>query len=305
MTDNEYLPLVVVRWNGELFHLEDYISNQLNFTPEERENFKKAWRQRAVKAELISTMREEFSRAPASCVLCGKEVLFKLGDIRRPHFAHLQGDAEFCHQLAEEDPRKLEAHYRWEKYFESMLVKHGYKTSLEQGILTPDGPSESVRPDLLVVNGDQQIGFEVQLSNISGEKLQAKLGGYGSLNLKVFYFTPDKNVFNRCKDMGIQCVLSEIESAPENSEDIFEVLDARGRKRKSERIPKMLFKVNRPKRASVKAVEMPVTELEECQALAQPIDIFMTVFQILIAFLIGVLIYQILKGIIRSLRGNR
>ena len=215
------------------------------------------------KAELIEKLRKGFELEPAYCAQCGKVVQPKLGDIRRPHFAHLDGDAQYCYEHREEDPKKQVPHYRWEKYFEAMFLNHDYKVVLQKGKRTLDGPCDSIIPDLLVENGNQQIGFEVQLSNISDEKLQAKIEGYHSLNLDVFYFTPNKNVFKRCKEMKIPGVLSTIETAPEDYKATFDVLDSMGKKRKSNRIPKMLFESDLPKPVAVQAVGTSVTEDEE------------------------------------------
>lgn len=250
MQISEYPNLVVVRWKGKLFHIEDYFSEVFGYNSQQRIDFKNTWQKDNGKAEVIKELRGQLEQHPAKCVSCEKEVSVKMGPTRRPHFAHFHGDAEKCHQFADEDPQKQEAHYRWEKYFENLFQNQGLDIELEQGLQTPDGPYESIRPDLFVESDEHEVGFEVQLSNITEENLMKKLEGYRSLDLRVFYFTPNDTVFEMCKRLKIPAVYSTIELAPDNNNEVFQVRGKRGRKFRSDQIIGVLFAKNKPDQLS-------------------------------------------------------
>ncbi|HWK22472.1 MAG TPA: competence protein CoiA family protein [Ureibacillus sp.] len=104
------------------------------------------------------------------CPLCKQPLLFKIGSIKVPHFAHYPQDT-LCENLFSE--KESEVHLKGKEQLFNLFKVLGLKAELESYL-----PNIKQRPDVLLKEKNQQFAIEFQCSPISKERLTERNSGY-------------------------------------------------------------------------------------------------------------------------------
>lgn len=141
------------------------------------------------------------------CPVCKGSVCLKKGEIKLPHFAHLQN--EKCQVFSEGETKE---HLSGKRALYSWFIQQGIPCQLEAYI-----PSLKQRPDLVVwLSSDRPCAIEFQCSPLSIKRLKERTKGYKSAGYKVYWilgnaFFPKKSFtasqrafFTYRQDLGFQ-----------------------------------------------------------------------------------------------------
>lgn len=127
------------------------------------------------------------------CPQCNEPLQLKIGQIRIPHFAHLQHSE--CDNLFSE--RESEAHllgkqqlYEWFERLELAPILEPYLPQIQQ------------RPDLLITYQNRLFAIEFQCSPLPLELFTARTKGYLDAEITPIWIV--QNSFERLKDNGVQ-----------------------------------------------------------------------------------------------------
>lgn len=123
------------------------------------------------------------------CPVCQGEVLLKIGEKMKPHFAHRKNQCLL--QLERESPYHLhgkELLYNW-------LISQGKSVELEPYIR-----SIQQRPDLLLTSGQTKVALEYQCSVIPAEQFIKRTKSYWSEGIRVLWILGG----NQFKRTGVQ-----------------------------------------------------------------------------------------------------
>ncbi|PLS34062.1 hypothetical protein CYV26_11145 [Carnobacterium maltaromaticum] len=139
--------------------------------------------------------------------VCKGSVCLKKGEIKLPHFAHLQ--SEKCQVFSEGE---TEEHLIGKRVLYNWFIQQGIPCQLEAYI-----PSLKQRPDLVIwLSSDQPCAIEFQCSPLSIKRLQERTQGYKSAGYAIYWilgsaFLPKKNFsmsqrafFTYRQDLGFQ-----------------------------------------------------------------------------------------------------
>lgn len=122
------------------------------------------------------------------CPLCKQQLLFKIGSLKIPHFAHVSKS----HCENQFSDRESEMHLKGKEQLYGFLSELDLDPQLE-----PFLPSIQQRPDILFNNHNHQpVAIEFQCSPISSDILCTRNSGYERENISPIWIpnTPDKIV---------------------------------------------------------------------------------------------------------------
>lgn len=141
------------------------------------------------------------------CPVCKGSVCLKKGEIKLPHFAHLQ--SEKCQVFSEGE---TEEHLIGKRLLYNWFIQQGIPCQLEAYI-----PSLKQRPDLVIwLSSDQPCAIEFQCSPLSIKRLKERTKGYKNAGYTVYWilgnaFFPKKSFtasqrafFTYRQDLGFQ-----------------------------------------------------------------------------------------------------
>lgn len=139
------------------------------------------------KEEMISANRTVHQKDFFYCPSCKGRVFLKIGQIKRPHFAHYRN--QDCYSFSEgETQEHLEGKLQLATYLkmrEANVQLEAYLPKLQQ------------RPDILFEKENRQIVIEFQCSSISIESIAERTSGYLKENYEVIWILG--NYFNYTK----------------------------------------------------------------------------------------------------------
>ena len=125
----------------------------------------------------VHAWEEAKTSAPWVCPECSGGLILKKGPIKVDHFAH-KTSAICAYGEAES-----EEHYRCKISIYTELRNHPGVSFCA----VEHTKFKIVRPDVFVVFNNEQIAIEVQRSNLSEEKIEARTAAYASLGVSVLW----------------------------------------------------------------------------------------------------------------------
>lgn len=137
------------------------------------------------------------------CPQCKQPLVFKIGPLKIPHFAHYSTNE--CENLFSEG--ETEQHLKGKEQLYNFLKSKGFQVELEAYL-----PAIQQRPDILLKDhGGRQYAIEFQCSPISSERLTERNSGYSNENIAPIWIplTPGKVVQKGIQKVGLSAQMKQ------------------------------------------------------------------------------------------------